>query len=384
MCGFAGWIGDLSNGKQHAEKILRSLHHRGPDGNGVQSWPHATLIHTRLSIIDPSPAGAQPLSNATGTIWTVFNGEIYNHRDIQKSLEGKGHIFKGYSDSEILPQLYEEEGWEFVKRLRGMFALAIYDIPTQTMLLARDRFGIKPLFYSSNKNHLVFASEINAILQIPGIDTQPNRQAIFDFSALSYIPAPETFYKSIHALQPGEVLMAQLNGGTLTYQLKSHQQWAIQPEFSMTLSEAVDLADALLTTAVCRQLESDVPLATLLSGGIDSSLVSCAAQMALGGSLQTFNARFQDEAYDETWAAVSAAKHIGSHHQTLEMVKDQGTWEHITGLLLHAGQPYLPTLLFLLLMRSADLCGSTSLLRFPGMGGTRGLVGIIFIGSLKQ
>ena len=346
MCGIAGWIGELSNGKGACGRNASGIHHRGPDGNGVRFWSHAALIHSRLSIIDLSPAGAQPLSNETGTVWTVFNGEIYNHRDIQKSLQRKGHVFKGYSDSEILPHLYEEEGWEFVKKLRGMFALAIYDTRTRTMLLARDRFGIKPLFYASSRGKLAFASEITALLRLPGIDTQPNRQAIFDFTALSYIPAPETFYKGIHALQPGEVLVANWNGDGLAYQLKTHHQWAIHPDFSLTLSEAVDRADALIATAVGRQMESDVPLGTLLSGGIDSSLVSCAAQEALGGNLRTFNVQFHDETFDETWAAVATAKHIGSYHQTLEMVKGQGTWEHITGLLRHAGQPFGDTSLF--------------------------------------
>lgn len=346
MCGIAGWLGSVPNSMDHAESIIQVLRHRGPDGNGIQSWSRAVLIHTRLSIIDLSPAGAQPLANETGTIWTVFNGEIYNHRDIQRNLAEKGHIFKGYSDSEILPHLYEEEGWEFVKRLKGMFALAIYDTRNQTMLLARDRFGIKPLFYAITKGRLAFASEIRALLKLPGINIQPNRQAIYDFAALNYIPAPETFYVGISALQPGEILVTNLNGEKLNYQLKAYHQWAIRPDFSLSLSEAVERADGLLATAVRRQMESEVPLATLLSGGIDSSLVSFAAQAALKDSLQTFNVRFHDEGYDETWAAIAVAKHIGSHHQTLEMEKGMGTWEHITGLLLHTGQPFADTSLF--------------------------------------
>lgn len=346
MCGIAGWLGVLSHGREHAERILRALRHRGPDGEGVRIWAHATLIHTRLSIIDLTPAGAQPISNETGSIWTVFNGEIYNHRDIQKDLEDKGHHFKGYSDSEILPHLYEEEGWEFVKKLRGMFALAIFDTRSRRMLLARDRFGIKPLFYAFSKGRLAFASEINALLSLPGIDAQPNRQAIFDFAALAYIPAPDTFYKGIHALQPGEILIANLNGDGVISKSRTFHQWAITPNTSLTLGEATDQVDALIKNAVRQQMESDVPLATLLSGGIDSSLVSCAAQEALGGGLKTFNVRFDDQAFDETWAAVAVATRIGSHHQTLEMLKNQGTWEHITALLLHAGQPFADSSLF--------------------------------------
>ncbi|MCA9469736.1 MAG: asparagine synthase (glutamine-hydrolyzing) [Nitrospira sp.] len=346
MCGIAGWLGILPNGRRHADSIIRKLHHRGPDGKGIRFFPKAALIHTRLSIIDLSPAGTQPLANESGTIWTVFNGEVYNHRDIQEDLERKGHVFQGYSDSEILPHLFEEEEGNFIWKLRGMFALAIYDSRNETLLLARDRFGIKPLYYVCNKEWLAFASEINALLLLPEMDIRPNRQAIHDFAALGYIPAPETFYQGIKALQPGEVLVAELNGEGISHQLKPYHQWAICPNFSLSLGDAVDQASEMIDQAVHRQMESDVPLAALLSGGIDSSLISLAAQNGLKDRLKTFNVRFHDEAYDETWAAVATAKHIGSHHQTLEMEKGMGTWEHITGMLRHAGQPFADTSLF--------------------------------------
>ncbi|MEZ4895208.1 MAG: asparagine synthase (glutamine-hydrolyzing) [Saprospiraceae bacterium] len=346
MCGIAGWLGDFPNGREQAQRMLATLRHRGPDGEGVKSWPQATLIHTRLSIIDLSPTGAQPLANETGLIWTVFNGEIYNHRNIQKDLESRGHIFKGYSDSEVLPHLYEEEGDEFVEKLRGMFALAIYDSRAQRMILARDRFGIKPLFYAMTKEGLAFASEINALLGLPGIDLRPNRQAIFDFAALTYIPAPDTYYMGIQALRPGESLSIDLAKPRMKYRFRSFHQWAVTPDASITLGDATDRVEALLRNAVRQQMESDVPLAALLSGGIDSSLVSAAAQEALGGSLQTFNVRFEDKGFDETWAAVAVARHIGSHHQTLEMLKGKGTWENISALLLHAGQPFSDTSIF--------------------------------------
>ena len=214
----------LPNSGSYAQSLVEALRHRGPDGKGIQSWSNATLVHTRLSIIDLSQAGAQPLANERGTVWTVFNGEIYNHREIRSELEAKGHILKGRSDSEILPHLYEEEGWEFVKRLRGMFALAIYDTQTQTLVLARDRFGIKPLFYASGNGFLAFSSEIRALMMLPGIDLQPDRQAVYDFAALSYIPAPETFYRGIRAIQPGEVLVGHLDGKRVTFDLRHHHQ----------------------------------------------------------------------------------------------------------------------------------------------------------------
>jgi asparagine synthase (glutamine-hydrolysing) len=346
MCGVAGWVGSVQDGEGYSARMAQALRHRGPDGYGIRSWPDATLIHTRLSIIDLSPTGAQPMANEDGTVWTAFNGEIYNHQDIRRDLEARGHVFKGHSDTEVLPHLYEEEGIEFVKRLRGMFALAIYDAKNQRLILARDRFGIKPLFYAPGANRLAFASEIRALRQLPDIDDQPDRQAIFDFAALFYIPAPETFYTGIRALQPGEILEARLEAGRVSWKTRIYHRWSIYPDFTLTLEKAADRADELLTNAVRRQMESDVPLGTLLSGGIDSSLVSAAAQHALNGGLRTFNVRFSDDQYDETWAAVAAAQHIQSCHETLEMEDNQGTWDHVTSLLLHAGQPFADTSLF--------------------------------------
>jgi asparagine synthase (glutamine-hydrolysing) len=346
MCGVAGWLGALRDGENYAARIAQALRHRGPDAQGIGSWPEATLVHTRLSIIDLSPAGAQPMANEDGTVWTVFNGEIYNHREIRRDLEARGHVFKGHSDTEILPHLYEEEGSEFVSRLRGMFALAIYDTRTRTLVLARDRFGIKPLFYALANDRLIFASEIRALLGFPGIDDRPDRQAIYDFAALFYIPAPETFYTGIRALQAGEMLEAHLDADGIIWKTRSYHQWAVTPDSMLTLSEAADRAEALLTVAVSRQLESDVPLGAFLSGGIDSSLVSVAAQATLSGGLRTFNVRFSEKEYDETRAAVAVAKHIGSLHETLDMDGVQGTWDYITGLLMHAGQPFADTSLF--------------------------------------
>src|SRR5215831_4522436 len=346
MCGIGGWIGTVADARKCAIRVAQAMRHRGPDSSGIKSWPEATLVHTRLSIIDLTPAGAQPMANEEGTVWTVFNGEIYNHRELRRNLEKRGHVFKGHSDTEVLPHLYEEEGLDFVKKLRGMFALAIFDTRRHVLMLARDRFGIKPLFYAPSKDRLAFASEIRALLELPGIDTRPDRQAIYDFAALFYIPAPETFYTGIRALEPGEILEARLDVDGVSWKTRAYHRWSIAPDLALTLDQATDQVDELLTTAVCRQMESDVPLGTLLSGGIDSSLVSVAAQTALTQGLRTFNVKFSEEEYDETWAAVAVAKNIGSHHQTLDMDGVRGTWDHVTALLLHAGQPFADTSLF--------------------------------------
>jgi asparagine synthase (glutamine-hydrolysing) len=170
MYGIGGWLGTLPDSAQHAARMAQTLRHRGPDAHGIQSWPEATLIHTRLSIIDLSPTGAQPMANEDETVWTICNGEIYNHLHLRHQLEACGHIFKGRSDTEVLPHLYEEEGTQFVRKLRGMFALAIYDTRARTLLLARDRFGIKPLFYAPATERFMFASEVRSLLALPGID----------------------------------------------------------------------------------------------------------------------------------------------------------------------------------------------------------------------
>ena len=347
MCGIGGWIGYQEGGDEVAARMREALHHRGPDGYGIRSLQAATLVHTRLSIIDLSESGAQPMGNETGTIWSICNGEIYNHRELRNDLAQKGHIFKGHSDSEIIPHLYEELGAGFVDRLRGMFAIAVYDARTRTLLLTRDRFGIKPLFYAPSKRWLAFASEVRALLCVRGVDTRPDRQAVYDAAALLYIPAPETFYQGIRALQAGEILEAHLaDDGEVSWKTRRHWNGVIAPDQAKSLSEAVDQAEGLITAAVRHQLESDVPLGALLSGGIDSSLISTAAQRMLAGTLKTFNVRFSDQKYDETSAALAVAEHIGSRHMTLDMKEGQGTWEQVVGLLKHAGQPFADTSLF--------------------------------------
>ena len=346
MCGIGGWIGAPPESNHYAACMTQALHHRGPDASGIRSWPDATLIHTRLSILDLSPTGAQPMANEDGTIWTSFNGEVYNHRELRRDLEARGHLFKGRSDTEILTHLYEEHGLDFVSKLRGMFALAIYDTRSRTLILARDRFGIKPLFYAPGAGRLAFASEIRALRELPGVDDRPDRQAIFDFAALFYIPAPATFYAGIRALQPGELLVARMDDRGVSWRTQTYHRWTIHPDPEMTLEAATDRADELLGAAVRRQMESDVPLGALLSGGIDSSLVCAAAQKISDGGLHTYNVRFHEREYDESWAARAVADSIGSQHRTLDITDVQGDWDHISALLQHAGQPYADTSLF--------------------------------------
>src|SRR5688500_14553044 len=267
MCGIAGWLGEGC--EKVASQMEQSLKHRGPDASQVREWPDCTLVHRRLSIIDLSPLGLQPMPNEDETVWTVYNGEIYNHRELRRNLESKGHIFRGHSDTQVILHQYEEDGPDFVSKLRGMFAVAVYDLKRKLLLLTRDRFGIKPLFYAQSGDRLALASEIRALLQMPGIDRTPDFQAVHDFASLFYIPAPQTFYRGIRALQPGETLVAHLDTGRITVERSFHHRWTIAPDESLTERRAVETTAELVDSAVSRQLESEVPLGSLLSGGID-------------------------------------------------------------------------------------------------------------------
>ncbi len=356
MCGIAGWIGPMEDAPAVASRLGAALRHRGPDRLGQRIWDRAALVHTRLSIIDLSEAGAQPMCNEDATAWVAYNGEIYNHAAERRALEARGHRFRGRSDTEVLPHLYREFGAAFVTRLKGMFAFAMYDPPHETLLLARDRFGIKPLFYAlaPSGRHLMFASEIGALKHLAfDVDLTPDRQAISDYLALFCIPAPLTFYRGIRALPPGHLLEARWVHSRVEVNVRPFHTWTIAPQHRSGEQDAIDRADDLIQSAVSRQLESDVPLGALLSGGIDSSLVSAAAQAAMAngsangnGSLHTYNVRFPDHDHDETSAATAVSAHIHSQHETLDLQSFRGTWEVVADLLQHAGQPFADTSIF--------------------------------------
>jgi asparagine synthase (glutamine-hydrolysing) len=329
------------------DALLDALRHRGPDGRAEHRSADGCLLHTRLRIIDLSPTGDQPMANEDGSVWVVFNGEIYNHRQLRRELEQRGHVFAGSCDCEVLPHLYEEHGADMFARLRGMFAVAVLDQRRRRLVLARDRFGIKPMFYGVGERFVAFASELNALRLVPGIDLAPDPQAIADFAAVLYVPAPLTIYRGARALCPGELLECELQrDGSVRVASRRYHSFAVAPDPDVTLAQAVDRASSLVEEGVGRQLESDVPLGALLSGGIDSSLVSAFAQKRSDGDLLTFNVRFPDDAYDETWAAEAVAAAIDSRHRTLEMNAAGGSWDHVTRLLRQPGQPFADTSLF--------------------------------------
>ena len=379
MCGIAGWIGHVHEAPALTDRLIKRLRHRGPDGQGSHLWEDAGLVHTRLSIIDLSEAGLQPMANEDQSVWCIANCEIYNHRALRGELERQGHRFHGHCDVEIIPHLYEELGMGFVEQLRGMFAIALVDRRKGSLLLARDRFGIKPLFHALTPHYAAFASELGALKEFPEIDLSPDPQAVADYAALFAIPAPGTFYKGIRALEPGKILRCSLDetGTPRIDAIRRYHGWTIAPDPSLIYEDALEKTEELIRAGVARQLESDVPLGALLSGGIDSSLVSAFAQQSLREPMRTFNVQFPEKSYDETWAARAVSRHIGSAHRTLPLDAIPGSWEQITGLLRCVGQPYADTSLF----PAAAICRLTRrhvTVALSGDGGDEGFGGYAF------
>ncbi|HVH08864.1 MAG TPA: asparagine synthase (glutamine-hydrolyzing) [Gemmatimonadales bacterium] len=340
MCGIAGRFEGtaLSPAPEWRDRAARLLAHRGPDDEGHFADPHCELVHRRLALIDLSPTGHQPLGNEDGSVLVVFNGEIYNHRELRLALQRRGHTFRGTSDTEVLVHLYEDEGDRFVERLRGMFAFALYDRRRRQLLLARDRYGVKPLFYARIGSEWVFASEIKAIAAHPGFRPALDRQACFDYVGLGYVPEPATGFANVRALAPGSTLRLTPEG---TRDATFHRVVA-QPDAGRELERATtDVAERLLQ-AVDGQTVADVPVAALLSGGIDSSLV-VAAHRRLGHLPMTFNVRFPDASDDETAMAKTVASHCGTRHHVIDVRDHALSPDAVLELLRHFDQPFADT-----------------------------------------
>ncbi len=314
MCGICGAIsitGVLDPRIREAlPRITRTLAHRGPDGEDFFFDERVALGHRRLSIIDID-GGTQPMSNEDGTVWTVFNGEIYNHRELRQELKSKGHRFRSQCDTEVIIHAFEEYGAACVERMNGMFAFAVYDQKTGELLLARDRLGKKPLFYARFGDSLHFASEMKALKHSPIWDGERNREVLEEYFALGYIMAPRTIYRHVNKLEAGSYLVFR-NG-----HIQVNRYWDIDQFDTDERSEDELLDDlkGLLGEAVGCRLESEVPLGAFLSGGIDSGLVvSYMSEMGNRGPT-TCSVGFSDTAHNELEAASRvAAKYRTSHH----------------------------------------------------------------------
>jgi asparagine synthase (glutamine-hydrolysing) len=324
MCGITGAVWTepkLAIDPATLQKMVEVLRHRGPDDQGTYTaerharsaqaaTPGVALGHRRLSIIDLA-SGHQPLSNEDDSIWLVFNGEIYNYRDLRRRLEGTGHRFRTESDTETILHLYEDEGPEFLQHLNGMFALALWDANKQQLLLARDRLGKKPLVFRHEPGRLVFASELKSILEVPGVPRELDPQAIDLYLTYQYVPHPWTIFQGISKLPPAHYALYR-DG-----QLDVRSYW--QPDFNREQKRsAEDYAEelrALLTSAVEMRLRSDVPLGAFLSGGTDSTIIVGLMQRLCQEPVRTFSIGFPVAEYNETQYAAAVAQQFGTIHQ---------------------------------------------------------------------
>ena len=323
MCGIAGFVGKGNN--EDLKRMIESIHHRGPDFQGISLIENIGLAHARLSIIDLSPDANQPFFSADKSVAITFNGEIYNYISLKEELTKTGkYSFRTHSDTEVLVYLYMEHGEEMLKKIHGMFALGIYDFRKKQLLLAKDRMGKKPLYYSVAGDTIVFASELKAIIQHPNISRELNLDALNEYLTFDYIPTPHTIFKNIYKLEASDFLI--FKEGKIGV---NQPYWQINfTEQSISFADAATKLDSILNNAVKSRLMSDVPLGVFLSGGLDSSTVAYYAQKNSASKIKTFSIGFSEKSYDESNYARLVAKQLGTEHyeevlsakQSLELI----------------------------------------------------------------
>jgi asparagine synthase (glutamine-hydrolysing) len=319
MCGLCGEL-HFDGAPVNAADVLamrQQIVHRGPDSDGLYLSPRgaAGLGFRRLRIIDLTPSASQPMPNEDGSVQVVFNGEIYNYRDLRARLVANGHQFRSHSDTEVIAHLYEEHGADCIAELEGMFAIAIWDERRQHLTLARDRAGKKPMFFYRDDRRLAFASEIKAFFAHPGITIEPNRDAMPYYFIYGYVPPPATLYQHVFQLEPGTVMTIEADG-----RVASRRYWHLEYPKAQDVRpvdrrEATARVRELVTSAVERRLVSDVPLGAFLSGGLDSTIVVGVMSQLMTEPVKTFSIGFEgDEAYDETSYARIAAQRFKTDH----------------------------------------------------------------------
>tara|TARA_Y100000031_G_scaffold157149_1_gene216775 strand:+ start:5170 stop:7032 length:1863 start_codon:yes stop_codon:yes gene_type:complete len=305
MCGITGYVG--FGNKEILEKMNKALIRRGPDDQGFFVEDKIGLAHRRLSIIDLK-TGDQPMANEDGTIWLIFNGEIYNFVGLREDLKKKGHQFKTESDTEVIVHLYEEKGEDFLKELNGMFALALWDKRKKKLILGRDRLGQKPLYYSLVNDNLIFGSELKALFEYPLIKKEIDFNSLNKYLIYEYVPSPQTIIKDVRKLEPGHILIYQ------DRQVKKYPYWQIKFNQLEKSQDHFAKFESLLEDAVKKRLIADVPLGVLLSGGIDSSTISYFAQKNSSKKIKTFSIGFTDKSFDESTYAHQVAKFLKTEH----------------------------------------------------------------------
>lgn len=323
MCGFAGFVGEAWGVEgRHAllSAMAHAIEHRGPDGRGIWSAPGIGLSHVRLSIVGLSD-GQQPMSTADGRYTIAFNGEIFNYVELRDELKARGIAFRTGSDTEVLLQLYATHGEECLKRLNGDFSFAIWDGYERRLMLARDRMGVRPLFYTEHQGTLYFASEVKALLTVPGIEAELDPIALDQIFTLWAPIAPRTAFRNIFELEPGQMLVRQNGENRLSY------YWTLDfpdaddnsPEYGIDHQEELR---ALLTDAVRLRMRADVPVGSYLSGGLDSSLITALAAPMAPSGLNTFSVTFDSAEHDESNFQHEVATTIGTHHRSVASTPD--------------------------------------------------------------
>ena len=338
MCGIAGLL-ELKKNAQANPAILRQMcdvmAHRGPDDEGIYTQDRIGIGMRRLSIVDLA-TGHQPMSNEDGSLWMVFNGEIYNHQSLREPLIARGHSYRTHSDTETIIHLYEEYGKDCVQHLRGMFAFAIWDTKQKRLFIARDRLGIKPLYYRMSADTFLFGSEIKVLLAHPEVRPEFNRAGLPEYLAFGYLSGADTFYSRIRKLMPGHWLEVNEAG-----ELRIEQYWDLEPvadEPAKDESYYVNSYRELLEGAVNSHLMSDVPLGVFLSGGLDSSAVAALMTKLRGEPVETFSVGYKEDAYSELPYARAVAKHISSiHHEVF--VGCQDFFDALPQLIWHEDEP---------------------------------------------
>jgi len=346
MCGIAGFLGppDAPAAAQATlQRMIRTLHHRGPDGYGFHVDGGAGLAHARLAVIDLA-TGAQPIANERRNVWTVFNGEIFNYRSLRAELQRRGHRFATASDTEVIVHLYEEHGDRFVEHLNGQFAIALWDAERQRLVLARDRCGVRPLYHVRAGGRHWFASEIKALLavrpELARLDPQGLAQAFTFWGPIE----PGSVFAGVECLPPGHLLAIEGDGReTLSryWDWSFPEQGAPQRRWQSVEQAAGELRE-LLADAVRLRLQADVPLGAYLSGGLDSSAVVALMREAGAASTRTFSIAFDEAEFDESAHQQAMVRHLGCEHTTLHCTR-RAIGEAFPQLIRHAEAPVLRT-----------------------------------------
>jgi len=313
MCGILGFINtDLTRpaDEQIARAMSAAITHRGPDDEGFYFKQNVAMGMRRLSIIDLA-TGRQPISNEDGSVWVVFNGEIYNFPELRRRLLARGHQFGTHSDTEVIVHLYEDHGDELVDHLNGMFAFALWDERRRRLLIARDRMGEKPLYFTRTANALIFASELKSLVVHPEVERRVNLLALRKYLQYEFVPSPHTMIEGVHKLRPAHRLIFEKG------EWRTEPYWRLSYEgerLKIGEDEAAEEVHDRLREAVRMRLISDVPLGVLLSGGIDSSAVAALACEAAEGRVKTFSIAFEEKSFDESSYARLVANHLGTEH----------------------------------------------------------------------